>query len=41
MSKRLNTSGEEIGEVAYTNYIGVSLFWLKAEAMVNPEFVSD
>jgi len=28
------------GEVAYINYTDVPLFWLKAEALINPEFVS-
>ncbi|MCZ6789558.1 MAG: ABC transporter substrate-binding protein [Chloroflexi bacterium] len=29
------------GEVAYINYIDVPLFWLKAEVLINPKFVSD
>lgn len=31
----------QIGEIAYTSYQDIPLFWLPPEAMFNPEFVSD
>jgi hypothetical protein len=31
----------QIGEIAFTSYQDIPLFWLPPEAMFNPEFVSD
>ena len=31
----------DLGEVAFTNFVGIPLFWLPAEIVVNPNIVSD